>query len=237
MSRPHAERSWKDVRPIATSCCIVLAVLLAACGGSTRRASTPHGKTTITGATMAPRVERLVVADRGSVSMVARGGCVATVKTAESEGGTYDELGVRCPKPERIKGWFEGAERVIATLALEPVREELEDVEDTKLPLAKLLTTSGKTLRVVRTDDIERLAASADRNLAVQAMAAGAAAVVAARRSAGLLSGVLVLGTSRGPRMSCSPALRLTGSSRRACPRTGSTCASSSRTSATGRCA
>ena len=42
MSRPHAERSWKDVRPIATSCCIVLAVLLAACGGSTRRASTPQ---------------------------------------------------------------------------------------------------------------------------------------------------------------------------------------------------
>ncbi len=173
MSRPHAERSWKDVRPIATSCCIVLAVLLAACGGSTRRAATPHSKATITGATMAPRVERLVVADRGSVSMVARGGCVATVKTAESEGGTYDELGVRCPKPERMKGWFEGAERVIATLALEPVREELEDVEDTKLPLAKLLTTSGKTLRVVRTDDIERLAAEV-RALAAELAAAEA---------------------------------------------------------------
>ena len=44
--------------------------------------------------------------------------------------------------------------------------------------------------------DVERLASSADRNLAVQAMAAGAAAVVAARRRVGALSGVLVLGGS-----------------------------------------
>lgn len=81
------------------------------------------------------------------------------MRTAESEGGTYDELGVRCPKPERIKRWFDGTERVIATSTLEPVREELEDVEDANLPLAKILTASGETLRVVKPDDIERLTA------------------------------------------------------------------------------
>ncbi|MBX3198814.1 MAG: hypothetical protein KF894_11810 [Labilithrix sp.] len=158
MSRSHRERSWNAVRPFATPCCIAVALMLTACGGTTRRASTPHSQTTTTAAAVTPRVERLVVADRGAVSMVARGGCVASVRTAESEAGAHDELRVRCPKPERMKRWFDGADRVIATLALEPVDEDLEEEDDVKLPTAKLLTASGKALRVAKPEDVAKLA-------------------------------------------------------------------------------
>ncbi len=159
MSRSTEDHAGKSVRIVATSCCIGLAALLTACGGSTRRASSPHSQTTTTAAMVAPRVERLVVADRGSISMVARGGCVATVRTSEGEAGGHDELRVRCPKPERMKAWFDGADRVTATLALEPIRDEDEDDDKIALPAAKLLTESGRTLRVVKPADVDKLAA------------------------------------------------------------------------------
>jgi hypothetical protein len=154
--------SWKDVRRVATSSCIGLIGLiglLSACGGTTRRAATPHSATMTTAATLAPRVERLVVVERGSVSMVARGGCVAMVRTAENEAGTHDELRVRCPKPERLRTWFDGADRVVSTLALEPIVEGRGEAEDAKLPTAKVLTASGKRLRTVKPEDAEKLAA------------------------------------------------------------------------------
>jgi hypothetical protein len=136
-----------------------MAVVLTACGGQSRRAATPHSQTTTTAAVIAPRVERLVVAEKGAISMVSRGGCVAMVRTAENEAGTHDELRVRCPKPERMKAWFEGADRVTATLALEPISESEDELEEVKLPVAKLLTASGKMLRVAKPADVERLAA------------------------------------------------------------------------------
>jgi hypothetical protein len=105
---------------------------------------------------MGSRIERLVVAERGSVSMISRGGCLATVHASEGEGG--DELRVRCPRPERMKAWFEGADRVTAGLALEPVRED-ESEGDIQLPAAKVLTSSGKALRVAKRADVESLAA------------------------------------------------------------------------------
>jgi hypothetical protein len=91
--------------------------------------------------------------------MVARNGCLATVQTSEDEPGAHDELRVRCPKPERLKTWFEGTDRVLATLAVEPIREDGEEEGEVTLPAAKLLTTGGKTLRIVKPGDIEKLAA------------------------------------------------------------------------------
>ncbi len=91
--------------------------------------------------------------------MVARDGCVATVRTSEGEVGGRDELRVRCPKPERMKTWFDGADRVVGTLALEPVRDEDEDDDEVRTPTAKLLTESGKTMRVAKRADVEKLAA------------------------------------------------------------------------------
>lgn len=158
MVRPSEVPPFKSVRPIATSCGIAFVVVLSACGGTSRSASSPQGQATTTAAMLAPRVERLVVAEPGSVSMVARGGCVATVRTSEAEGGSHDELRVRCPKPERMKAWFEGADRVTATLSLEPSRGDDED-EDIRLPAAKLLTESGRALRVVKPADVDQLVA------------------------------------------------------------------------------
>lgn len=133
--------------------------LLCACGGTTRRAATPHSQTTLTSGSIAPRVERLVVVERGSIAMVARGGCVAMVRTAEHEASTHDELRVRCPRPERMRSWFEGADRVTSTLALEPISEGEEDEDPKKLPMAKLLTASGKAFKTARPEDAEKLVA------------------------------------------------------------------------------
>src|SRR5262245_25783385 len=73
-----------------------VAFVLLGCGAAARRASAPHGTTPTTAASSAaPRVDRLVVAGRGNLSVVARGGCVATVHS--SEGAGDDELHVRCP--------------------------------------------------------------------------------------------------------------------------------------------
>lgn len=143
---------------------VVAAGLVAACGGSNRRAAAPHAashsETTLTAATMGARIERLVVAERGSISMVARNGCLATVTSSEGEVGGRDELRVRCPKPDRMKAWFEGTDRVTDAVALEPVRDEEEGEEsDVKLPAAKVLTSGGKAMRVAKRADVDNLIA------------------------------------------------------------------------------
>ena len=141
-----------EARLAACGSAAVLALLLG-CSGATRNASPPrHGETTVTAATIAPRVERLVVADENDIAMVARGGCVATVRTSESENGGEDELRVRCPRPERMRAWFEGADRVMASFQYELAKDE--DEEEIKLPAAKVLTTTGKTLSVTRPEDV-----------------------------------------------------------------------------------
>lgn len=133
-----------------------IALTLAACGGATPKASSPHGKATTTAAKVAPPIERLVVAENHTISMVSRDGCLASVKTS-ARPSEQDELRVSCPKPERMEAWFSGAERVIGTLALAP--DDEEEGERLKLPAAKLLTASGETLRVTKPADVEKLAA------------------------------------------------------------------------------
>jgi hypothetical protein len=105
-------------------------------------------------------VQRLVVIEKAGVSMLARDGCVATVRTAESEASTHDELRVRCPRPERMRTWFDGADRVVAAVSLDPMTESEEDEarDDAKLPTAKLLTASGKAFRTSRAEDAEKIA-------------------------------------------------------------------------------
>jgi hypothetical protein len=137
---------------------VVLTVLLGlvlGCGGATRGASVPHSKTTTTAAVVTAHMDRLVVAEKGSVSMVARDGCMATVNTSESESGAQDELRVRCPKPERLEAWFNAADRVMATFAFVPVDDEENEVQ---LPAAKILTAGGRTFKVARPADVRRLA-------------------------------------------------------------------------------
>src|SRR5262245_17341405 len=117
-------------RNLLTWCLIGLAIPMFGCRGATRGASSPHS-TTVTSATApsALKIERLLVAEHGDVAMVARGGCLATLRTGESEAGGHDELRVRCPKPERMKAWFEGMDRLAATVSLAAEKEEEGDKE------------------------------------------------------------------------------------------------------------
>jgi hypothetical protein len=94
--------------------------------------------------------------------MVARGGCVAVLRTSEGQAGSNDELRVRCPKPERLKAWFDATDRVVGSLALEPMQDKESaerESDDDDAPMAKVLTASGKTLKVTRPADVQKLAA------------------------------------------------------------------------------
>lgn len=138
---------------------VAAAAAVSACSSATRPAATPQkpGTAALTGAKVTPRIERVLVADRGNVAMVARGGCVATVSSAESEAGSSDELRVRCPKPERLAKWFAGVDALTASVALEEEKED-EESDDVPLPAAELVTAKGVILRVAQRADAERLA-------------------------------------------------------------------------------
>lgn len=132
---------------------------ISASGCATRKAATPQptGAAALTGAKIGPRIERVLVADKGVVAMVARDGCVATVSTSELEAGSSDELRVRCPRPERMRAWFDGVDRMTASIALEPSKEE-EEGEDVALPSAELVTSPGKkVMHVTQKADAQRL--------------------------------------------------------------------------------
>jgi hypothetical protein len=141
------------MRSLSTVFLLSAPVTIAACGGATRATSSPH-PAQLTGATIAPHIERLVVVEEGKMSMVGREGCAAMLQTAAGEAGPSDELRVRCPKPGRIDRWFEGVDRVMAGFLFEPAPEE---EEERALPAARVITTSKKMLRVAKKTDVERL--------------------------------------------------------------------------------
>lgn len=146
-------------RKAALSISVAAIAALTGCSHATRKAAAPQKPATaaLTSAKIAPRIERVLVADKGSVAMVARDGCVATVTSAELEAGSSDELRVRCPRPERIKTWFSNVDKLTASV---PVEEEkgTDDEEDVPLPAAELMTASGIILRMTNKTDAERLA-------------------------------------------------------------------------------
>jgi hypothetical protein len=152
---------------ILTTCLMGLAMLVPGCGGATQNASAPHGRTSTTSGTLGQRVDRLLVSEGSEVLLVTRGGCVALVRTIEGGTGSSDELRVLCPKPERLAAWFDAADKVIARIPLAPIRpasarkrehnEHNEDDADDDAPMAKVLTASGQTLRVVAPADVKKL--------------------------------------------------------------------------------
>lgn len=171
MSLSHELRSWVEMRRGAAAGCVALAAAVSACGPSARPASSPHAKTKTTAARLAPRVERIVVAESGTISMVSRDGCLATVTSGEA--GARDELRIRCPKANRLDAWFGGVERVLGTVALEP-DEESDDDAPLALPAAKVLTVTGKTFHL---GDVAGVARLAGEVRALEAELAGAEAV------------------------------------------------------------
>lgn len=132
-------------------------VVLAGCGGASRNASPPHSEATLTAASIegAGRVEKILVADKGSVSVVERDGCMATVHNE-------NELHTRCAKPERMKAWFDGTDKNLAKVGVETMTKEQIKLEDdvpidVNTPSAKMLTANGKALRVTKATDVAKL--------------------------------------------------------------------------------
>ncbi|MBX3193026.1 MAG: hypothetical protein KF819_38935 [Labilithrix sp.] len=132
---------------------------LAACGGATRTAppQTP-GTAALTAANVAARIERVLVAERGTVSMVARGGCVATIASKMEATGPSDEMRVRCPRPERLKQWFAALDKLTPSVEVQEIARH--DESEIELPAAELVTASGAILRVKSSADIQRLLAT-----------------------------------------------------------------------------
>lgn len=139
------------------------------CGHATRSKSPQAGTTVLTAATVTPRIERVLVSDGTTLSMAARRGCLAAVQTGNDRGGR-DELRIRCPKPERMKAWFEGVDRLTANLAVEPVddddRERVINSAD-----AQLVIANGAVVRLTNAADAGRLSSEV-RALAAELAAA-----------------------------------------------------------------
>jgi len=134
-----------------------------ACGGATRSASPQSAGTAgLTSAQVNPRFERVLVAEKGMIAMVARDGCVAALSSggggmAPDDTGDFEEMRVRCPKPERLKAWFAQVDRITGSVALDPVPEDSDD--DTEIPAAELVTAKGSVLKVRQKADTERIIA------------------------------------------------------------------------------
>lgn len=137
------------------------ALWVAGCGGATRSASpqaqTPAGTAELTGAQITSRFERVLVAEKAAISMVARNGCVATMSSGTDDTGEFEEMRVRCPKPERIKAWFAQVDQILAAVAVEPATDDSE--EEIALPAAELVTKKGDVMLVAKRADAERLVA------------------------------------------------------------------------------
>lgn len=144
-----------DVRRSAPVVFTLASLALTACGGATRGGAAP-GKTALTGAAVVPRVERVLVAEKGNVSMVARNGCIASVLSTTDQTGSSDELKVRCPRPERLDQWFAAVDRLTASVAVQKVAKDAED--DLNLPAAELITANGSVLRLTQPNEVARLA-------------------------------------------------------------------------------
>lgn len=145
-----------------------LAALLAACGGQSRQTSSPHSEATVTSAYIkGHHVEKIMVADEGTVAIVDREGCLAQVKERSTAVGPAAEILTRCPKPERMASWFDQSDRVTDVLVYEPLTarpegdesEALDDKLDLHAPTAKVLVSNGKMLRVAKPADVAKLTA------------------------------------------------------------------------------
>src|SRR3954454_4981191 len=101
----------------------LFAMSATACGGATHSASPQPraGTAALTGANMGAHFDRVLVAERGAIAMVSRDGCIASVGAGTDATGDYEEMRIRCPKPERLKAWFNGVDKITSSVPLEAV--------------------------------------------------------------------------------------------------------------------
>lgn len=150
-----AKQSWLGV--------LSAGLLVSACGGATRGASSPHGETTTTAAVIegGPQLQKVLVAEPNRVTMIARAGCVQSLRASGADGGD-DELRVRCPKEERLESWIRTTSAVASKLAMTEAPDADDDDRPAKVdrskPMAKLLLASGKVMMVTKPEDVAKLA-------------------------------------------------------------------------------
>lgn len=157
MHLSSAKQSWLGVLGVG--------LLVSACGGTTRGASSPHGETTTTAATMEGglQIQKVLLAEPDRVTMIARGGCVQSLRASGAAGGD-DELRLRCPKKDRLESWIHATSGVASKLTLTEAPDPVDDDDaqpakiDRSKPMAKLLLASGKVMLVAKPDDVMKLA-------------------------------------------------------------------------------
>lgn len=149
-------------RPLAASALTLSFAMSLGCGGATRSGPPQApGKVGLTSAEIKPRVFKVLVARKGTIGMIARDGCVATLSTTKDGVGDADEMRVRCPPAERLSAWFAGVDRIVAGAPTERVSEDSGE-EDVELPAAELVTAAGTVLKVTRRADAERILGELD---------------------------------------------------------------------------
>jgi hypothetical protein len=142
--------------PISSRTWVVFALVLAGCGHATRSAAPQSGTAQLTAATVAQHVERVLVADKGTVALVSRDGCVATIGTGQDDTGNFDEMRVRCPRSERLSSWFGALDKMTAALPVEAVDGD-SDIDAKGLPAAELAMPNGRVMKLTRAEDATRV--------------------------------------------------------------------------------
>src|SRR4051812_20965118 len=126
---------------------VSLAMLGVGCNAS--RSGSPQAKqpgtAELTSADVKTRIERVMVSDGHGISIAARDGCLASIAEATDDTGDYDEMRVRCPRPDRMASFFTSIDRITSAAQLTRVGEEEDDVES---PAAQVLTAGGVAMRV-----------------------------------------------------------------------------------------
>jgi hypothetical protein len=153
MASSIGQRVWRAILSAVTVG--LLSSVLFGCGGATK-APPPQrpGTAALTAAPLRARIQRVLVADKGTLSTIDRDGCMATLRSVTDSTGDSDELRIACPRSERLAMWFGDLERMSARIPLQRVNDDDEDV---RLPAAELLTATGSVLRVTRSTDVERM--------------------------------------------------------------------------------
>jgi hypothetical protein len=98
----------------------------------------------------------VLVADKGSIAIVARDGCLASLGTGQDDTGTFDEMRVRCPRGDRFAIWFDGLDRTTSSFPVEEIGDD-EDVDEKGLPAAQLAIADGSVVRLTRIEDASRV--------------------------------------------------------------------------------
>jgi hypothetical protein len=136
---------------------VALLALLPACRGSSQSAPPQNAGAAALSSAHVIHYGGVLVAEEGSIAIVARDGCLASMGKAKDESGSFDEMRVRCAREDRIPQWFDKLDAMISSFAVEKISDDVE-IDAIGLPAAQLITKQGTVVRTTRKEDATRLA-------------------------------------------------------------------------------